>query len=344
MAPSLLHPPSHLSPSQALELSQRAPAILQNSPRTISSSPLTSLFSSPENTELWITVENLLLSCLRTGDEKAAHECLERLILRFGDANERIMAFKGLQKEADAPDNAALEKVLKEYDGILAQNETNIPITKRRIALLRSLGRTADAASGLSALLDFCPVDAESWAELADIYCSQGMYAQAIYALEEVLVLAPNAWNIHARLGEVEYMASTASGADEATSRKYLAESLKRFCRSVELCDDYLRGFYGLKLVRCWKPRNFWKICVDVAQVTLKLLESTTKSGKQPDAEDFSIPPTATIEKLSEKSTAKLSEIVRRSTAKERGWCGFEASEVEAARELLSKESSGIVR
>lgn len=126
MAPSLLHPPSHLSPAQALELSQRAPAILKNSPRTISSSPLVSLFSAPENTELWITVENLMLSCLRTGDERAAHECLERLILRFGDDNERIMAFKGLLKEADAPDNAALEKVLKEYDDILAKNETNI--------------------------------------------------------------------------------------------------------------------------------------------------------------------------------------------------------------------------
>lgn len=44
-------------------------------------------------------------------------------------------------------------------------------------------------------------------------------------------------------------MAATATGVDENTSRKYLAESLKRFCRSVELCDDYLRGYYGLKLV-----------------------------------------------------------------------------------------------
>lgn len=70
------------------------------------------------------------------------------------------------------------------------------PITKRRIALLRSLGRTSDAVSGLTALLDFCPVDAESWAELAEIYFSQGMYPQAIYSLEEVLVLAPNAWNV----------------------------------------------------------------------------------------------------------------------------------------------------
>ena len=38
--------------------------------------------------------------------------------------------------------------------------------------------------------------------------------------------------------------ASTGESAD-----KYLAEALRRFCRSIELCDDYLRGYYGLKLV-----------------------------------------------------------------------------------------------
>ena len=41
-------------------------------------------------------------------------------------------------------------------------------------------------------------------------------------------------------------MASSATGEAQ---QKYLAESLKRFCRSVELCDDYLRGYYGLKKV-----------------------------------------------------------------------------------------------
>jgi hypothetical protein len=55
---------------------------------------------------------------------------------------------------------------------------------------------------------------------------------------------------MHARLGEVQYMAASATGATDAASQKYLAEALKRFARSVELCDDYLRGYYGLKLVR----------------------------------------------------------------------------------------------
>lgn len=40
------------------------------------------------------------------------------------------------------------------------------------------------------------PTDAEAWAELSDLYLSQGLYSQAIFALEEVLVLAPNAWNV----------------------------------------------------------------------------------------------------------------------------------------------------
>lgn len=58
------------------------------------------------------------------------------------------------------------------------------------------MGRVSEAASSLVQLLDFSPTDAEAWSELADVYLSQGLYPQAIYALEEVLVLAPNAWNV----------------------------------------------------------------------------------------------------------------------------------------------------
>lgn len=57
------------------------------------------------------------------------------------------------------------------------------------------MDRLAEAASSLVQLLGFSPTDAEAWSELADMYLAQGMYQQAIYAMEEVLVLAPNAWN-----------------------------------------------------------------------------------------------------------------------------------------------------
>jgi hypothetical protein len=126
MAPSLLYPPTQLPPASALALSQQAPAVLRSSPATVSSSPLSALFSAPEKPELWIKYENLILSCLRTGDDQAAHQCLERLVARFGNGNERVQALRGLVKEAEAQDDSALEEVLEEYEQILAENDTNI--------------------------------------------------------------------------------------------------------------------------------------------------------------------------------------------------------------------------
>ena len=63
----------------------------------------------------------------------------------------------------------------------------------------------------------------------------------------EVVKLIDGMEQIHARLGEVLYISAMSS--NETADSKTLAEAMRRFCRSVELCDDYLRGYYGLKLV-----------------------------------------------------------------------------------------------
>jgi ER membrane protein complex subunit 2 len=126
MTSTLLHPPAHLPPSVALQLSQQAPIILQNPPTSISSYSISSLYASAETADLWTTYENLMQSCLRTGDEQSAHVCLERLICRFGSENERVMALRGLFQEAIAEDDAALQHVLEEYDSILARDATNM--------------------------------------------------------------------------------------------------------------------------------------------------------------------------------------------------------------------------
>jgi tetratricopeptide (TPR) repeat protein len=70
------------------------------------------------------------------------------------------------------------------------------PVSKRRIALLRSLKKITEAITALIQFLDSSPTDAEAWAELADLYLTQGMYQQAIFALEEVLLVTPYAWNV----------------------------------------------------------------------------------------------------------------------------------------------------
>ncbi|KAM3076013.1 Inositol phosphatase SIW14 [Clarireedia jacksonii] len=323
MSSALLHPPAHLSPALALQLSQQAPLLLKSTPSSISSYSLKSLWSVAESPELWTTYENLMMSCLRTGDEQSAHLCLQRLTERFGAENERVMAFRGMFQEAIAEDDAALKKVLEEYEKILSDDPSNMPVSKRRIALLKTLKKTAEAITALIELLDSSPIDAEAWAELADLYVSQGMYAQGIFALEEVLLITPNAWNIHARVGEVLYIAA---GGNESNADRYLADSFRRFCRSIELCDDYLRGYYGLKLV------------------SGRLLSTLPTARSSKSDTGLPLPDIKIVERLNETATAKLSEIVRRSTAGEPGWQGYDEASLIAARELLNRDSDSITR
>lgn len=58
------------------------------------------------------------------------------------------------------------------------------------------MNKIPEAVTALNKFLDSSPTDGEAWAELADIYVTQGLYQQAIFALEEVLLIAPNAWNV----------------------------------------------------------------------------------------------------------------------------------------------------
>ncbi|EDN95378.1 hypothetical protein SS1G_11255 [Sclerotinia sclerotiorum 1980 UF-70] len=183
------------------------------------------------------------------------------------------MAMRGLLCEVGAEDDAALQRVLEGYEQNLSDNPNNMPILKRRISVLRSLGKTSEAITALNELLDLSPTDAEAWAELADLYVSQGMYPQGIFALEEVLLITPNAWNASSQL-------------------------LKK------------------------PPTN-----------------RNTKSDTS-----LPLPDTNTIEKLNETATSKLSEIVRRGSAKEPGWEGYDEASLIAARELLNRDSGSLTR
>ena len=249
MSTSLLLPPTNSSPETSLTLSQRAKSFFSSQSSWLSSVPYPlSLFINTESQEKWQIYENIFLACLRTGDNEAAYLCLEELTDRFGKGNDRIVALQGLYQEGTAKDNKDLVEVMESYNEILKSDPTIFSIRKRRAALLRSIGRPEEAIKAISNILDSSPTDAEAWAELGDLYLTQGAYEQAVFCLEEVMLIMPNAWNMQAKLGEVLYL-SAARTDGAADQLKLLSESMRRFCRSIELCDDYLRGYYGLKLV-----------------------------------------------------------------------------------------------
>ncbi|KAF2149878.1 hypothetical protein K461DRAFT_287639 [Myriangium duriaei CBS 260.36] len=327
---SVLQPPAYLTPQATLQISSQAPKILKSlRPSTIPLPYPLSLLVNTESPEKWQTYENLLLACLKTGDDQNAFLCVEELIARFGEDNERVQALLGVYKEALAKNDADLVKILEEYEEIIKSNEGNMRIRKRRVAVLKSLGRTQEALRALVKIVDVSPIDAEAWAEMAEINLEQGLYDKAVFCWEEALLVMPNAWNVHARVGEVEWMWA---GATDDTKEKLrlVSSSLRRYCRSIELCDDYLRGYYGLKLT---------------SSKLIELLGKTQKASSGFDsAGGLTAPPLPAVESLNELTTSKLSEIVRRGAAKESGWNGYNEAELIAARELLDRDTQNVQR
>ncbi|KAF2441288.1 TPR-like protein [Karstenula rhodostoma CBS 690.94] len=312
---NLLTPPSRIPPQTALQLSQKAPLVLSSAPTSSLPWPLSLLFSR-ETPETWAIHENLLLAALRTGDDAAARQILDRLTTRFGAGNERMIALKGLYDEALAKDDKELEKVFNDYEKVLKEDPTNVSVRKRRIAVLKSLGRTADAITALTVLVENSPTDAEAWAELSELYASSGAWGQAIFCLEEVLLVMPNAWSAHAQVATLHYLSSS-------TSVPALTLALRHFARAVELNDSYLRGYYGLKLV---------------SQKLLPLLSESSGSKRNAEEDDVAPPKPQSVKKLEEIATAKLGEIVRQCSATKQGQSGYSQAEIEAARELLNRD------
>jgi len=324
MSIDLVHPPPSPSPETSLKISQLAPQVIKHTSRTQLPYPF-SLLTGDQTSDTWTSLENLYMQCLRTGDDKSARQILDRLVSRFGERNERVMAYQGMWEEATAQNEDQVKQVLNLYNKLLEEDPANIPIQKRRIALLKSMGQLPEAIAQLNTLLRASPTDAEAWAELADLYLSQGLLDQSIFCLEEVLLVQPNAWNIHAKIAEIIYMSSASASGNAVELARILAESMRRYLRSIELCENYLRGFYGLKLT---------------SSRLLEVIPQASKSSTKDDAySDLALPTQGTVESIHELATSKLAEILRRNSARETGWDGYDPVELAAARKLLDSKN-----
>ncbi|RAK75990.1 uncharacterized protein BO72DRAFT_478365 [Aspergillus fijiensis CBS 313.89] len=295
-------------------LSQQAPRILEQ--HSLSGDGfLVAPFLKPQYHESYDLLEQLAFACLQSGDDRSALLCIDRLASRFGSSNEKVTALRGLHEEATAEDRAALEECLHKYNAILSSDPVNLPILKRRVALLRSLSREVEAITGLIRLLDAVPTDSEAWCELADLYQSQGLSSQAVFSLEEALLIVPNAWNVHCRLGEVLY--SCASSTDVGKACHLLRRCIRYFCRSIELCAEYLRGLYGLFVA------------------TSLLLEKKTDYEEESSASANSMS-TDTLKSLNTFARMRLEEIVARRSSDHHLW-GYGQAELIAVKELLDR-------
>lgn len=67
-------------------------------------------------------------------------------------------------------------------------------------------------------------------------------------------------------------------------------------------------------------------------------------SSKRSEDGELPIPDIKTVQLLNQQATAKLSEIIRRSTGGEAGWGGYDEAELIAAKALLNRDANPVVR
>ncbi|KAK9473616.1 uncharacterized protein V1510DRAFT_414506 [Dipodascopsis tothii] len=185
--------------------------------------------------DLYGLMEHHFYLALITKHDDEAGSLLRQLSDRFGASAPRVSVLRSLHAEATEGARAAAAVQTE-------QNASELGMSKRKVQALKSSGPAA-YIGGLRKLLDIFPADAESWAELAQAYRDAGMYAQALYALDEVILLFPSAYNMHALAGEVGLEAAAA--APQAGRAALLETAVKHSLRAAELCDDYVRGWAG---------------------------------------------------------------------------------------------------
>ncbi|KAI5480672.1 tetratricopeptide repeat containing protein [Pseudohyphozyma bogoriensis] len=163
-----------------------------------------------------VPLEQLAVAAIECGNHDLADLCTKRLSERFPNSP-RVAVLLGELLEGEGKYDHA--KVY--YEELLKQDETDVAITKRLIALhlhcaplssstsssstvatpskpktpaIRTIPPTLSREHGIKLLVEYLDTfysDTEGWSELASVYCSMRLYPQALTALSHLLLLAP---------------------------------------------------------------------------------------------------------------------------------------------------------
>ncbi|KAF6213514.1 hypothetical protein GE061_011234 [Apolygus lucorum] len=163
-----------------------------------------------------------------------AEYCLKKLTSQFKDSS-RILLLSAMEFEAVEMYDDAIEIL----DAMIKRDETNPAPRKRKIAILRSRGRTIEAIKALTDYLKRFAIDQEAWQELCDLYLIEQEYGKAAFCMEELILHNPHNHLFHERLAEIRY---TQGGFDNLESaRSY-------YCQALKLNRNNMRALFGLYL------------------------------------------------------------------------------------------------
>lgn len=198
------------------------------------------LRSSPD---VWLQILELhfhvsLLTCR----DQSAKLSLQRIIDRVGLESRRVYALRTEFVRATL-DKEKIETHLSRIP------EDCIDAKKIGLVGLKVGQKWKAYTEALIAMADADPCDIETWAELAETYAQTGNYEDAVRCWQQVLVIQPFAYNAFSRIGELQHLQATSLQGGIKAAKTQIASALSHFCRAVELCPTYIRGWAGIFVV-----------------------------------------------------------------------------------------------
>jgi len=185
--------------------------------------------------EIWVVLEQVCVAAIDCAQSGIFQDCIRDLDTQFPDSH-RVMRLKGMHLESIGKSREAQHL----YDDILKEDPTNSLVSKRKIAILRSENKTAEAIQQLGVYLKTYMNDMEAWQELSDLYLKVQDYAKAAHTMEELVITHPHHHLYQQRYADILY---TLGGMDNIEiARSYYANAVKLSNQTN------MRAFYGLML------------------------------------------------------------------------------------------------
>jgi len=190
--------------------------------------------SSKLGDEKWMILEQVFIAALDIHNYDIADDVMYELKTRFPHS-ERVRYLQVLRLQA----REKFDEALKLLDAMIGKDNTNSQAYKRRIAILKSQGKTSEAIKELTEYLEKFMSDQEAWSELCDLYLSEAEYTRAVFCAEELILHNPHCYFVHQRVADIRY---TMGGIEN------LKMAVSHYSHALKLNADSMRALFGLLL------------------------------------------------------------------------------------------------
>lgn len=184
--------------------------------------------------ERYLVLEQVCIAAADVNRMDLIDRCLYNLNCEF-PGSLRVKRLQVLKLEL----TEKFDEALRFLDDLCKVDETNAAPRKKRIAILKGRGHTAEAIKELTEYLKKFMSDEEAWQELSELYLSEQEYAKAAFCMEEVILISPHNHLYHQRYAEIKY---TQGGYDN------LEIARSHYCLALKLSPNSMRALYGLFL------------------------------------------------------------------------------------------------